>query len=66
MQLDRLFRLLPIYITGTLKANSVEVGILYAIMSLSTALTLLLAGMIADRYDRKNIMIAGLHGFQLL
>jgi DHA1 family multidrug resistance protein-like MFS transporter len=51
--------LLPVYITGTLKANSVEVGILYAIMSLSTALTLLLAGMLADRYDRKKIMIAG-------
>ena len=51
--------LLPVYITGTLKANSVEVGILYAVMSLSTALTLLLAGMIADRYDRKKIMIAG-------
>ena len=51
--------LLPIYITGTLEANSVEVGILYAIMSLSTALTLLLAGTLADRYDRKKIMIAG-------
>jgi len=51
--------LLPIYITGTLKASSVEVGILYAIMSLSTAFTLLLAGTLADRYDRKKIMIAG-------
>jgi len=51
--------LLPIYITGTLKADSVEVGILYAVMSLSTAFTLLLAGRLADRYDRKKIMIAG-------
>jgi MFS family permease len=51
--------LLPVYITETLNANSVEVGILYAIMSLSTALTLLLAGTLADRYDRKKIMIAG-------
>jgi MFS family permease len=37
----------------------VEVGILYAVMSLSTALTLLLAGIVADRCDRKKIMIAG-------
>jgi DHA1 family multidrug resistance protein-like MFS transporter len=51
--------LLPVYITGTLKASSVEVGILYAVLSLSTALTLLLAGTLADRYDRKKIMIAG-------
>ena len=51
--------LLPVYVRGTLKANSVEVGILYAVMTLSTALTLLLAGMLADRYDRKKIMIAG-------
>jgi MFS family permease len=51
--------LLPVYITETLKADSVDVGILYAVMSLSTALTLLLAGMLADRYDRKKIMIAG-------
>jgi MFS family permease len=51
--------LLPVYITNTLKADSVEVGILYAVLSLSTALTLLLAGMLADRYDRKKIMIAG-------
>jgi DHA1 family multidrug resistance protein-like MFS transporter len=51
--------LLPVYITDTLKANSVEVGMLYAIMSLSTALTLLLAGTLADKYDRKKIMIAG-------
>ena len=51
--------LLPIYITGTLKADSVQVGILYAVMSLSTAFTLLLAGRLADRYYRKKIMIAG-------
>lgn len=51
--------LLPIYITETLRANSVDVGILYAIMTLSTAFTLLLAGRIADKYDRKKIMIAG-------
>ena len=50
---------LPYYMTETLKASSVEIGILYAFMSLTAALTLLLAGAIADKYDRKKIMIAG-------
>jgi MFS family permease len=51
--------LLPYYMTETLKAGSVEVGILYAAMSLVAASTLFVAGMFADRYDRKKIMIAG-------
>lgn len=51
--------LLPYYITETLNASAVEVGILYAVVSLVAALTLFLAGMRADRYDRKKIMIAG-------
>jgi DHA1 family multidrug resistance protein-like MFS transporter len=51
--------LLPYYMTQTLKASSVEIGILYAVVSLVAALTLLLAGTLADRYDRKKIMIAG-------
>jgi MFS family permease len=51
--------LLPYYMTETLKASSVEIGMLYAVMSLVAALTLLVAGMLADRYDRKKIMIAG-------
>jgi len=51
--------LLPYYMTETLKASSVEVGILYAIVGLVAALTLLGAGTLADKYDRKKIMIAG-------
>jgi len=51
--------LLPYYMAETLKASPVEVGILYAVMSLTAAFTLLIAGMIADKYDRKKIMIAG-------
>ncbi len=51
--------LLPYYMTKTLKASSVEVGILYAVVGLVSALTLLLAGTLADKYDRKKIMIAG-------
>lgn len=50
---------LPKYLTGKLGANSVELGILYAIMSLVAAITLFAAGMLADRYDRKKIMVAG-------
>jgi len=51
--------LLPYYMTQSLNANSVEVGILYAVVSLVAASTLFFAGMLADRYDRKKIMIAG-------
>jgi MFS family permease len=51
--------LLPYYMAKTLKASSVEIGILYAVVSLVSALTLLLAGTLADKYDRKKIMIAG-------
>ncbi|MEM3770298.1 MAG: MFS transporter [Candidatus Bathyarchaeia archaeon] len=51
--------LLPYYMKETLGANSVEIGILYALTSLTAALTLLLAGALADKYDRKKIMIAG-------
>ncbi|MEM2105393.1 MAG: MFS transporter [Candidatus Bathyarchaeia archaeon] len=50
---------LPKYLTGRLGASSVELGILYAVMSLIAAITLFTAGMLADRYDRKKIMIAG-------
>ncbi|MEM3536345.1 MAG: MFS transporter [Candidatus Bathyarchaeia archaeon] len=51
--------LLPYYITKKLNATTVEVGILYAIVTLVAASTLLFAGMLADRHDRKKIMIAG-------
>lgn len=51
--------LLPYYITKKLNATTVEVGILYAIVTLVAASTLLFAGMLADKHDRKKIMIAG-------
>lgn len=51
--------LLPVYMSDTLGISSVEVGILYAVVGLVAALTLLVAGMLADKYDRKKIMIAG-------
>jgi MFS family permease len=51
--------LLPYYMTNTLNAGSVEVGILYAVMTLVAASTLFFAGTLADKYDRKKIMLAG-------
>jgi MFS family permease len=51
--------LLPVFLTENLGASPEEVGILYAAMSLCAALTLLVAGMLADKYDRKKIMIVG-------
>jgi MFS family permease len=51
--------LLPVYARETLGADPVQIGILYAVMTLFAALTLLLAGKLADKYDRKKIMIAG-------
>lgn len=46
--------ILPYYMAKNLNASSVEIGILYAIVSLVAALTLSVAGMFADRYDRKK------------
>lgn len=51
--------LLPVYMRETLEASPVQIGILYAVTNLFAAVTLLLAGKFADRYDRKKIMIAG-------
>jgi len=57
---DGLFAyLLPVYMGNTLGANSVQIGILYAVTSLLAATTLLVSGTLSDRYDRKKIMIAG-------
>mgnify|MGYP002153770366 CR=1 FL=1 len=51
--------LLPVYMTRTLGASSVEIGTLYAIVNLFAASTLLLGGVLADRYDPKKIMVIG-------
>lgn len=42
-----------------LEADPIQIGILYALTVLTAASTLLVSGMLADRYDRKKIMIAG-------
>jgi MFS family permease len=51
--------ILPYYITQNLDAGPVEVGMLYAVVGFVAALTLFFAGMIADKYDRKKIMVVG-------
>jgi DHA1 family multidrug resistance protein-like MFS transporter len=51
--------LLPVYMSNTLGADSVQIGLLYAVLNLFATLTLLVSGTLADRYDRKKIMIAG-------
>lgn len=57
---DGLFAiLLPVYMRNTLGMNPIQIGILYALMVLSAAVTLLVSGTFSDRYDRKKIMVAG-------
>jgi MFS family permease len=57
---DGLFAyLLPVYMGNVLGADPIQIGILYALTVLAAALTLLISGTLADRYDRKKIMIAG-------
>jgi MFS family permease len=57
---DGLFAyLLPVYIGNVLGADAIQIGMLYAFMVLAAASTLLISGTLADRYDRKKIMIAG-------
>ena len=49
--------LLPVYIQTVLHADPVDVGFLYTILTLSAALTPIPGGLLAERYDRKKIMI---------
>jgi MFS family permease len=57
---DGLFAvILPVYMLHSLKADPVQIGVLYGLLVLASAVTLLISGSIADRYDRKKIMIAG-------
>jgi MFS family permease len=48
---------LPYYMRDTLNASPVEVGILYAAANICVAVTLLAGGFLADKYDRKKILI---------
>jgi DHA1 family tetracycline resistance protein-like MFS transporter len=51
--------IMPYYMTESLKAGPVEVGILYATASIFAAVTLFAAGVLADKYDRKKVLILG-------
>jgi len=50
--------ILPIYIRG-LEATAADVGLLFSLLTLSTALTIIPGGFLADRFDRKKVMILG-------
>jgi MFS family permease len=50
--------ILPIYIRS-LHATSADVGTLFSIFMVSTALTIIPGGFLADRFDRKKVMILG-------
>ncbi len=39
--------------------SPIQIGILYAMLALASALTLLISGKLSDRYDRRKIMLAG-------
>ncbi len=49
--------ILPIYMRDTLDASPVDIGLLYAILTLTAALTPIPGGILAERYDRKKVMI---------
>jgi DHA1 family bicyclomycin/chloramphenicol resistance-like MFS transporter len=51
--------IMPYYMKDSLKADAVEIGILYAMANLFAAMTLVIAGLLADRYDRKKILVLG-------
>lgn len=51
--------IMPYYMATSLKAIPVEIGILYATANVFAALTLLTAGLLADQYDRRKILVLG-------
>ncbi len=50
--------LLPLFIRS-INATPEDVGLLYSLSSLAAAITIIPGGFLADRYDRKKIMISG-------
>ena len=52
------YYILPLYVRE-LEANPVEVGIFFSVMILAAAFTPLLGGYLADKYNRKRVMIVG-------
>jgi MFS family permease len=50
--------ILPLYVRA-LGAGSIEVGIVFSIQCLTAAFTLIIGGLLADKYDRKKVIILG-------
>ncbi len=51
--------ILPLYFRTELKATPTEVGILFSVLCLAAALTPFPGGILADKYDRKKVMVLG-------
>jgi len=51
--------IMPYYMKDALTAKPVEIGILYAITNLFATVTLLVSGLLADRSNRKKILVLG-------
>jgi MFS family permease len=52
------FYVFPLYIRA-LQADYVQIGLVFSALYGASALTLLLGGVLADRFDRKKILIMG-------
>lgn len=52
------FYLWPLYITA-LEASPVEVGIVYSVIYFASAFAPLIGGFLADKYDRKKVLLLG-------
>ncbi|MDH5712689.1 MAG: MFS transporter [Candidatus Bathyarchaeota archaeon] len=52
------FYLFPLYIT-TLEAGPAEVGIVYSVLYFAAAFAPLVGGFLADKYDRKKVLLLG-------
>jgi len=50
---------MPYYLSNSIGATPVEIGILYGTTNAFAALTLLAAGLLGDKFDRKKILILG-------
>jgi len=51
--------ILPLYFRTELGATPAEVGILFTVLCLAAALTPIPGGILADKYDRKKVMVLG-------
>src|SRR4030042_3306448 len=51
--------IMPYYMSNSIGATPVEIGILYGTTNVFAALTLLAYGLLGDKFDRQKILILG-------